>query len=302
VQFLATYIMKGRLQAMMVAATLALLSLVFPPISIVSSATVALVTLRLGGKEGLYVLLFGCLAAALLSVFLLGGYQFAIIYGLVLWLPVWLIAIILRAGRNLLVALEIGVVLGILLVIGFYVYEPSPDQFWRGLLTIIIQQMLEAQPDVSTEMLKSSAETFAHYMTGAIAAGSLYGMLLGLFLARFWQSLLFNPGGFRAEFLGLKGHMTLAIVTIALLVLAFFSSGGVAEICWNILMVLLVFYSVIGVAVLHSAFAVTKGSRFTVPFLYITLIGIPHITLLIALCGLSDTWLNLRNKLKINGA
>jgi hypothetical protein len=80
VQFLAAYIMKGRLQAMTVAAALALLSLAFPPVSIVSSASVALVTLRRGGKEGLYVLLCGCLAAAVLSVFLKIGYQFALLW------------------------------------------------------------------------------------------------------------------------------------------------------------------------------------------------------------------------------
>ena len=52
--FLASYIMRGRLQAMIVASTLALLSLIIPPVSVVSSATVALVTLRRGAVEGLY--------------------------------------------------------------------------------------------------------------------------------------------------------------------------------------------------------------------------------------------------------
>jgi hypothetical protein len=122
VQFLAAYIMKGRLQAMTVAAALALLSLAFPPVSIVSSASVALVTLRRGGKEGLYVLLCGCLAAAVLSVFLKIGYQFALLYGLVLWMPVWLISIVLREGKHLGVAIEIAVLLGIAAVLGFYIY------------------------------------------------------------------------------------------------------------------------------------------------------------------------------------
>ena len=73
-QFLAAYIMKGRMQAMTVAAALALLSLVFPPASIVRSASVALVTLRRGATEGLYVLVCACIAAAVLSIFLRIGY------------------------------------------------------------------------------------------------------------------------------------------------------------------------------------------------------------------------------------
>ncbi len=98
---------------MTVASTLALLSLLFPPVSIVSSATVALVTLRLGGKEGLLVLAGGSLVAAVLSMLLSIGYQFALVYGLVLWTPIWLIAIILREGKDLVIAVEIAVLLGI---------------------------------------------------------------------------------------------------------------------------------------------------------------------------------------------
>lgn len=297
-QFLAAYIMKGRLQAMTVAAALALLSLAFPPVSIVSSASVALVTLRRGGKEGLYVLLCACLAAALLSVILKIGYQFALLYGVVLWVPVWLISLVLREGRNLGAAVEIAVVLGVLAVLGFYGYQEQPSQLWAGVLEAMMQPMLEAKPeDVPVEQIKQSAQAFAHFMTGAIAAGSVYGLLFGLFLARWWQAALYNPGGFRIEFLGMKGHSKLAIGTLVLVAVAALSSGMVAEISWNMLVVLFVLYTFIGTAVLHASFAVMKGSRFMVPFLYLTLVMIPHVMVIIAICGLTDNWLNLRNKI-----
>ncbi len=300
-QFIAAYVMKGRLQAMTIASTLALLSLIIPPISIVSSAAVALVTLRQGAKEGVYVLISACLAVALLSILLLGGYQFALIYGLVLWLPVWLIAMVLRETGLLNIALEVSVLLGIVMVVGFFWYEPEPAAIWNSLLSLFIQQMIEAQPDVPEGVVKSSAETFAHYMTGAVAAGSLYGVLFSLFLARWWQAKLFNPGGFRVEYLALKGHKQLAVVTVALIILAAMASGITSEICWNVLLVLLVFYSITGLAVLHSVFTSIKGSRYSVPILYVTLVAMPHLMALIALCGLSDSWLNLRNKIKPNG-
>jgi len=302
VQFLAAFIMKGRMQAMMVASTLALLSLPFPPVSIVSSASVALVTLRRGSLEGLYVLICACLAAALLSMFLLGGYQFALMYGLVLWVPVWLISIILREGRQLAVAIEIAVMVGIAGVLVFYLYQPEPAQIWRGVLTVMIQPMLEARPDVSVEMINQSADIFAHIMTGIIAAGTVSGLLLGLFLARWWQAALYNPGGFRQEYLALKGHAPLALLTLAILTVALLASGLIAELCWNALVILFVLYTFIGTAVLHCSFAAMKGSRFMVPFLYATLLIIPHVMAAVALCGLTDTWLDLRNKLKPNGA
>ena len=296
-QFLAAYIMKGRLQAMTVAAALALLSLAFPPVSIVSSASVALVTLRRGGKEGLYVLLCACLAAAVLSIFLKIGYQFALLYGLVLWMPVWLISIVLREGKHLGVAIEIAVLLGIAAVLGFYLYQPQPAQVWGGVLAAMMQPMLEAKPDVPVEQIKQTAQVFAHFMTGAIAAGSVYGLLFGLFLARWWQAALYNPGGFKAEFLALKGHKQLAIASMVLIAVAGLTSGAVAEICWNMLLVLFVLYTFIGTAVLHACFAVMKGRRFMVPFLYLTLVLIPHVMVIIAICGLIDNWLNLRNKI-----
>lgn len=297
-QFLAAYIMKGRMQAMTVAAALALLSLAFPPASIVSSASVALVTLRRGATEGLYVLVCACLAAAVLSIFLKIGYQFALLYGLVLWTPIWLISIVLREGRNLGVAIEMAVLLGVVAVLGFYLYQSQPAQMWGSVLSVMMQPMLEAKPaDVPVEQIKQSAQAFAHFMTGAIAAGSVYGLLFGLFLARWWQAALYNPGGFRAEFLAMKGHAKLAMATIVLVAVAALSSGILAEISWNMVLVLFVLYTFIGTAVLHANFAAMKGSRFMVPFLYLTLVLIPHVMVIIAIVGLTDNWLNLRNKI-----
>jgi len=295
-RFLADYIMKGRLQAMTVAATLALLSLPFAPASIVSSASVALVTLRRGAKEGLYVLAFACLAATLLSLVLNIGYQFVLLYGLVLWSPVWLIAIILREGRHLGFALEIAVALGLLGVLGFYLYNPQPAQLWGQVLAAMIQPMLDANPEAPAEQIKQSTQLFAHFMTGAIAAGTVYSLAFGLFLGRWWQATLYNPGGFRTEFLALRGHKQVAWASICLLAIAGLGTGVLAEVCWNVIVVLVVFYTLVGTAILHAAFASMKSGRFTVPLLYITLAVIPHVMIIIALCGLVDQWLDLRKK------
>lgn len=295
-QFLASFIMKGRLQAMTVAATLALLSLPFPPASIVSSASVALITLRRGGREGLYVLVCACLAAAVLSSLLSIGYQFALLYGAVLWTPVWMISMVLREGRQLATAIEIAVLLGLVGVVGFYMLQPQPVQIWSEMLSAMVQPMLDANPDVPADQVKQSTQMFAHFMTGAIAAGSVYGLLFGLFLARWWQAALFNPGGFRAEFLALRGHTLLVLPTLVITVIAILASGTLAELCWNMIVVLFVLYTFIGTAVLHAVFANTKNGRFMVPILYLTLMVIPHVLIIIAFCGLTDNWLDLRKK------
>lgn len=288
----------------MVASILALLSLPFFPVSIVSSATVALVTLRRGALEGLYVLVGACLAVALLSLFL-GSYQFAVLYGLLLlllWIPVWLVAIVLREGKRLTFALEVGALLGVAGVLAVYLFHPEPAQIWRELLPAMAQLMQQAQPDFPVTLDKEATEVLAHLMTGNLAAGGVIALFFELFLARWWQALLYNPGGFRAEFLAVKGHAQLAIATTAMAAGYWLASGTVAEACRNMLSVLVVLYIFIGIAILHSVLAAMKGRDYLVPLFYVTLLIIQPIMGLVGLFGLIDTWLDLRNKFKPNGA
>jgi len=279
------------MQAMIVASTLALLSLMMPPVSVVSSASVALVTLRRGAFEGLYVVVCSSVAAGLLGFFLLGNYQFALLYGMVLWVPVWLISIILREGRHLSLAVEIAVLIGVLGVVGFYLYDTESATMWKSILS----QMVPANAPV--EDIQRTVNVLSHYMTGVVAAGTVFGLLFGLFLGRWWQSVLYNPGGFRQEFLSLNTHPRLAIGSIVVVAIALLSSGVISEIFWNITILLFVLYVFIGAAVLHTVFASMKMSRYLVPMFYLTLFLIPHAMLPVAIVGLSDAWLNLRNKI-----
>jgi len=293
VNFLATYIMRGRVQAMIVASSLALVSLMMPPVSVLSSATVALVTLRLGAFEGLIILGCSTLAASILGFFATGNFQFAFLYVLVLWLPVWLISIILREGRHLSLAVEIATLLGVLGVIVFYLFSSEPAGMWSAVLA----QMIPADAPVAE--IQDKIEILVHYMTGIVAAGSVLGLLFGLFLGRWWQANLFNPGGFKQEYLLMSTKTWLSIASVAIVGVALVTSGEVSEIAWNIIILLFILYTVTGTSILHTYFAKMKLGRFMVPMLYITLFLIPHLMLLVALVGVSDPWLDLR-KIKSN--
>ena len=291
--FLATYIMKGRIQAMIMASTLALMSLIMPPVSVLSSATVALVTLRLGAYEGLSILGCSSLAAGILGFFATGSFQFAIMYVLFLWLPVWIISIILREGRHLSLAVEIAVLMGVVGVIGFYLFSDNPAAMWG----MVLAQMVP--PDAPVADIQRTIDMLVHYMTGVVAAGSILGLLFGLFLARWWQANLYNPGGFKQEFLTLRTKPRLSVGSIAILGVALATSGELAEIAWNISILLFVLYTVTGTSVCHTVCSKMKLGRYAVPMLYITLFLIPHAMLLVAIIGLIDPWLNLR-KIKSN--
>ncbi|MGD0958768.1 MAG: DUF2232 domain-containing protein [Methylomonas sp.] len=300
-QFPAAYIMRGRMQAVTVASVLVLLSLVLPPLNFVSciasSATIALVTLRLGARQGLYVLLTALPLVAAFSLLVVNDYQPILVYGLEWWLPVWLIAIVLRESRQMVLAVEIAVLLGIMAVIGVYVFQPEPAQMWRTLLHEMAQLIRQTQPDVPEDVIMESADTISHYMTGVRAAGSVFELLLSLFLARIWQANLYNPGGFKQEYLKLQGHKLMAIATVIILAVALPTN---LEVCWNILVVLIVFYTFTGSAVWHYLISPLQGSRYWLAGFYLVLFFIPQFMAMVSLCGLVDTWLNLRSKIRPN--
>lgn len=291
--------MRGRGQAMFVAASLALLSLLMPPISIVSSATVALVTLRRGGYEGLLVLLSATLAAALLGFVVLSDFQFALGYALILWLPVWLLSIVLREGRHLSLAFEIASIIGALAVIGFYLMVQDPALYWQAVLNIMIQPMLQVSevPVEQIEQIEQTVVMMSRYMTGILATGSVTGLLLGLLLARWWQAKLYNPGGFSAEYLSLRMSLRFTIVTLITFLVALLSSGIFSEVAWNIGIILFMLYAFIGTAIAHALLANTKAKRFLLPIFYISIFIVPHIVIPVAIIGISDTWLNLRKNI-----
>jgi hypothetical protein len=281
------------MEAIIVASSLALLSLVLPPVSIVSSAAVALVTLRRGGYEGLYVLIASYALAAIHGLVIFGSFQFALLYGPL----IWLIAMILREVKQLSIAVEITVMFGVAGIVIFFIFVNDPAAMWGSILTQMTQPVLEnSDVDFPVEKIKQNIQFFSHFMTGGVAAGSVYGLLFGLFLARWWQSVLYNPGGFREEYLSLKVRPKLAIASIVIAAIAWLMSGVLSEICWNITILFVVLYTIVGTAILHIAFSTMKTRFFMVPFLYLTLVFVPHMTIVVVIVGIIDTWLDLRSK------
>jgi hypothetical protein len=225
---------------------------------------------------------------------MLGSVSFTALYGLVLWLPIWIVAILLRAGRKLALAIESAVLLGGLSIIGFYLYNPQAAKMWLDILT----QM--APTNVSLDTMQPNLESVAHYMTGIVVAGTVFGWIFALFLARWWQAELYNPGGFRAEYLDLATSPRLALGSIALIGVASLCSGIMAEVAWNLSILTFVLYTFVGTAVAHNIMNALKLSRYVVFGFYITLFLILHLLIPVALIGVSDAWWKLRDKFAAN--
>lgn len=292
---LATYILKGRAQAVVATLSILALSLVLPPAGLVCLALIALVTLRHGGMEGLLLVGVAALFTAIAGSVALGTPWVAAVYTVALWLPIWGMAYVLRERVDLALALQTATMLGILAVLGFFAWNEHPTLFWGNFLTTLFQPLLERAPapEVAAQF-RAHLDQVAEYMTGIMAAGLLTTLILALCLARWWQAELFNPGGFGKEYLAIRSPAPLSLATLGLIAVAFLGGEELNLLCRNILVVLAMLYLCIGTATLHSLSANIRGRRWLLALLYGILFIVPQVILPIALFGLADSWADWR--------
>ncbi len=115
-QSLASFVMRGVPQAVMVIILLAALSLLLPPTSIFSAAAVTLVTLRNGAIPGALVMGLATGVSGIIALFALGGLNLAIGFLILMWLPAWLLALVLRSSRSLSLVVMSALVLGLVMI------------------------------------------------------------------------------------------------------------------------------------------------------------------------------------------
>lgn len=281
----------------MIVSSFAVLSLILPPFSLLSSAGIALTVLRNGAAEAVVVLIGTTAAIALLGLFSNGNLPVVIGYGLMLWLPICFIALVLRESRQLAFAIELSVILGVVAVGVVYLLLSDPASLWNERLQAAVEILFQgAMADVDQQPIIQSIERISHYMSGLVIAGALASLLLGLMLARWWQSILYNPGGFRAEFLGLRSHRVLAYTSLAVVLIATITDGGISEAFWNMAIITSVLYLMVGISVFHKILSATKIKQLALTLLYLIMLFVPHALLPVALVGLTDAWLDWRNK------
>lgn len=293
---LATFIMKGRGPAILAICALTVFSWLVSLASLLSSAAVALPTLRQGPKEGAIVL-----AAALAVMTVISGVVFGVPlgagYALVLWGPMWLLAALLRESARLGWALSGAGAVGIVLVTGIYAAYDHPAALWLEEMRGFLKPMLErGQPGPEAELLWQSLSEFSRYMTGVIAAGLSLSLALSLLIARWWQAMLYNPGGFRSEFLALRLPSGLAYLVLSLMLLAGFAEGVMADIAWNLALPPSLLFLLTGFAVLHALFSGSASGGFWLAGIYVALLFISPLIVVIALIGFSDTWIDWRQR------
>lgn len=299
--------MRGRLQAWSVTGLTALLALIWVPlswpVSYLSGAAVALVTLVQGPREGLYNALGAGLLVGGLGLLVFGTPALALAFVLVVWLPAWLSAYTLRATVSLTGGVLVVAGLAVLVVIAVYLFVGSPAGFWEHYFSeVALPAMQQAGVQVQDgDALQADLARISRIMTGMSAAFALLGTALALFIARWWQALLYNPSGFREEFQRLRLGSIAAWGAVAVAVLGLVSSGSVAEFAGNLFPLAVVLFLFQGLAVAHGAVAATGAHSGWIIGLYAVLLLMPQTLLLLSAAGFIDNWIDFRARLRRGG-
>lgn len=295
-QALASYIMRGRSQATLVAVAAAVLSLMMPLAGLISSATVALVTLRHGVREGLVIGLLAGVVSGLIAFAALGSPVPALGFAMALWLPVWSIAAVLRYSRSLGLASQLSVLIGLIILVGVHLQTSDPAVYWAELLEPVRVNLVDGGvvDEAGSQLLVGG---ISRWMTGAFAATFYFQVLIALLIGRWWQAILYNPGGFGDEFRAFRVHPALGFLGAACF-MAFYLTD---EVGWaaELLLLLIPVFLLQGVALVHalaSTYQVRRG--WLIGFYALLVVAMPHAEVLVAALGFADVWTDLRAKVR----
>lgn len=273
---LAEFIMRGRPQA----AAVAILGNWVP---LLTPATVGLISLRAGANNGLLILLWGLLPALLpIGASQVGPAIAAAIISS--GLLAFAVALLLRRGARWSHCLMASVGLATLMALLQTVLVPDS-----------LRAVLEGLRALMVELAGSEGVTpdvGLPFVVGLIAYFIGFHAVLGLMLGRWWQALVFNPGGFGAEFQALKLHPVQAVTCMAATVYCLLQ--GVDYALWAGLFALPLMFQ--GIAIVHRLAAIRGwGVQWLVLF-YAALVLMDPVSQLLAVFAFLDTWLNFRER------
>lgn len=301
-RFLASFVMRGMPQAVMSTILLAALSLVIPPASMLSSAVVALITLRKGAAPGALVFGLATVVTGGIALLAMGGANLAIGFLVLLWVPAWLLASLLRSSRSLALSIIGAMLLGFVMLGGQFMQSGDPVGDWQALLAPFVESLVDAQL-VEQGQQATLVALMAGWMPGIMAAGFFLQLTVSLLLARWWQALLYNPGGFRAEFHQLRLPRTLSVVLLLAALLMWLQGGTEVSVPGYAVVLLIVGWFIHGLALAHGVVGkLGSSSGWLIGIYLLLLFALPHTMIVLAMVGMADAWFDFRARLGPRGS
>ncbi|NBA95170.1 hypothetical protein [Pseudomonas sp. R5(2019)] len=255
---LADFIMRGRMQATLVVVGCAALPLLFW----LSAAAGALVFLRRGMRDASGVLVWALLPA-------LVWWFFGEPRTLMVLLGTLGLAAVLRASESWVRVLLVSIALGLVYAVVLGAVFREPIEAMAQALEKLLPQMLDGiYQQLSVEERARLGALIAPVLTGLIAALLQAVSLLALMLGRYWQAVLYNPGGFGREFRAVRIPRGPALLLLVCMLVGP-NFGPQLAMLTPLCSIPLVFA---GLALMHGLVAQGRLGKFWLVGLYVTLL------------------------------
>ena len=282
---LAEFIMRGRMQATLVVAGCAALPLLYW----LGAAAGCLVLLRRGLKDALGVLALGLLPALIWWLYSDDPRALLVLLGSAS------LALVLRASeswnRVLLVSIAMGVVFSVVLGTAF---GPQIEMLAQALIKVMPSLLGDVYQQMSVDEQARFASLITPILTGLIAALLQIVSVLSLIVGRYWQALLYNPGGFGREFRAVRIPLGPAMLLLAGMVVTP-NLGVQMSMLVPLCSVPLVFA---GLALIHGLVAQKRLARFWLVGLYVTLLLFMQLIYpLLVVLAIVDSLIDFRGRL-----
>ena len=307
---LARYALKGPYQAATIVGLLAIVAVVLPlmggsplatmiitgALTLFSGALVGLVILTHGSRSGLKAVVVSIIGITVVATIALEAPMIGISIGLAQWLPIVILAQILRSTNSLVLMMLIGLALALLAIVLQLLIWPDLEADWLFMIEQSILQ-LKAYPEYQDVDITSNARLLVHFMVIMLGA-ALYSLFIGILLmARSMQSKLSDSADkFSAEFRAISFGKRVGLVAVFLLSLSFWLNQAWIS---SIALLLMTAFLFQGIAVVHTKVSRSKRPRLLKTLFYLLLLIFPQAAVITALVGLLDNWLILRKPANI---
>ena len=263
------------------ATALSMVAAALPLLGWLSTVIVALVCLRTGIAAGSMILLWTMLPVGVAFYFVGDPTPMIALLG------TGIMAMLLRQTRSWELVLLASVVFS---GVGALIFEFGA----AGILDRFVQFYIDYLAQVDASVVVDPADARKLLMS-FFALGQAYSMVIMLIIARWCQSALYNPGGFRTEFHQLRLSPTVS-GSIVLAMAVCYMFGDLLGRWLPLLTVPLVFAS-IGLA--HWLMANRELSKNWVAGFYGSLVLLFQIVYpFLAALALMDSWFDIRNRIK----
>lgn len=292
---LARFAMRGHWHAVALTVLGLICSTVISIFGVISGSIVALVAMRIGWLSGLKLALTSVIFFCLFQFFMTGYTPLTALYVsvIVLGLPV-LLGVALDSSSNQALPLLIVASGLILFSLAFRILTGDADQFWFQQINPILNALQEANGPILSEQAVMQISSQMHHIC-LVLIFLFYTAII--FLARWWQAELYNPGGFGFEFRVLRMPksalygVAIAGVMVALNTVSSFDVAFVTD-CFIVLVLL---FSFQGLAVVHTKIYTNNLPVGWLVGLYLLSAIVPQLVgLVLATTGVADSLADFR--------